>query len=268
MFDPPPLPNAKKKPKASWIGRALWLGLGLLIGIAGLWTALRFSNFELSEKVLLPFQLEGDHVFGIDVSHYQGKIQWDEVRTSHHPIQYVFIRSTMGHNGRDKQFKKNWKESKKKGYLRGAYHYYRPHENSEEQFKNFASKVELEDGDLPPILDMEEMSRYGVGNLREGINNWLRLAEDHYGVKPIIYTGRKFYSSHLEGHVDDYPLWIASYSGKHKLKGIDWTFHQFTERVKVKGIKGTVDGNDYNGPIEDLIMLCKGSTVAEEHTAP
>jgi GH25 family lysozyme M1 (1,4-beta-N-acetylmuramidase) len=222
MFDPPPLPNAKKKPKASWIGRALWLGLGLLIGIAGLWTALRFSNFELSEKVLLPFQ----------------------------------------------QFKKNWKESKKKGYLRGAYHYYRPHENSEEQFKNFASKVELEDGDLPPILDIEEMSRYGVGNLREGINNWLRLAEDHYGVKPIIYTGRKFYSSHLEGHVDDYPLWIASYSGKHKLKGIDWTFHQFTERVKVKGIKGTVDGNDYNGPIEDLIMLCKGSTVAEEHTAP
>jgi GH25 family lysozyme M1 (1,4-beta-N-acetylmuramidase) len=158
----------------------------------------------------------------------------------------------MGEDGKDKRYRRNWTKAKEKGYLRGAYHYYRPHENSTLQFNNFAQSVKLEKGDFPPVLDIEIESRHGTENLRRGVLNWLKLAEEKYKVKPILYTGRSFYYSYLKGHVEDYPLWIASYSGKHKLRGINWTMHQFTEEVKVKGIPEMVDGNDFNGTLEEL----------------
>jgi len=192
------------------------------------------------------------YTFGIDVSHYQGKINWGKVKTSSHPIEYVFIRATMGKNRKDHQFLQNWKSAKKHNYVRGAYHYYRPSENSTKQFNNFKSVVKLETGDFIPILDIEKESVFGRKNLRKGILNWLKLAEETYGVKPMIYTGLSFYNHVLKGYVDNYPIWIAAYSGKHRVKNTDWMFHQFTEKVIIKGINEYVDGNDFNGTLEDL----------------
>ena len=193
-----------------------------------------------------------EHTFGIDISHYQGKINWDKVKTSSHPIEYVFVRATMGKNRKDSKFLENWKNAQKHNYVRGAYHYYRPSENSTKQFNNFKSVVRLETGDFIPILDIEKESIFGRKNLRKGILNWLRLAEEAYGVKPMIYTGLSFYNNVLKGYVDNYPIWIAAYSGKHRVKNTDWTFHQFTEKVIVNGIREYVDGNDFNGTLEDL----------------
>lgn len=196
-----------------------------------------------------------EYVFGIDISQYQGKIDWGEVRTSHHPIEFVFIRSTMGVDGIDRYFEQNWNNAKTYNYIRGAYHYYRPNENSTRQFENFKSVVRLEKGDFFPVLDIEKESRFGREKLREGVLNWLKLAEEEYGVKPIIYTGLKFYQHILKGHVDEYPLWIAAYSGKHRLNNVDWTFHQFTEKVRIKGIRSTVDGNDFKRELIELDKL-------------
>jgi lysozyme len=78
-----------------------------------------------------------EYIFGLDVSHYQGRINWKRVSNSKHPIKFVFIRSTMGINGKDKQFLHNWRKAKDFGYIRGAYHYYRPNENPESQFLNY-----------------------------------------------------------------------------------------------------------------------------------
>ncbi len=196
------------------------------------------------------------YVFGIDVSHYQGVIKWEEVKTSHHPIEFVFIRATMGKDGVDKQFGVNWKGAKQANLVRGVYHYYRPNENSSKQFENFANNIRLEPGDLYPVLDVEEMGKYGLENLQKGVANWLRLAEEKYAVKPILYTSRSFYNDYLKGKFNAYPLWVASYSDKQKLKGLTWSFHQFTEKVRVNGIRGTVDGNDYNGTKEELLNFC------------
>ena len=84
-----------------------------------------------------------EHTFGIDISHYQGKINWDKVKTSSHPIEYVFVRATMGKNRKDSKFLENWKNAQKHNYVRGAYHYYRPSENSTKQFNNFKSVVKI-----------------------------------------------------------------------------------------------------------------------------
>ena len=200
------------------------------------------------------------YIFGIDISHYQGKVNWNKLQKSHHPIKYIFIRSTMGDDGIDSRFKENWKNAKEHGYLRGAYHYYRPNENSAKQFKNFSKNTVLKKGDFIPILDVEESSKLGKKNLQTGVLNWLKLAEKKYEVKPMIYSGRKFYEEQLKGVIDkSYPIWIASYSNKKKVKHINWKFHQFTERVKIKGIGGHVDGNDFQGSINDLGKMCISS---------
>ena len=228
----------------------LFIIISLAIGFS-------YSENSTNNRPENPSISSSKYIFGIDISHYQGKIDWGEMRTSHHPIEYVFIRSTMGVNGKDRHFKRNWKNAKKYNYIRGAYHYYRPNENSAKQFANFKSVVKIEDGDFIPILDIEKESRFGRKKLREGVLNWLKLAEKEYGVKPMIYTGLTFYLHNLKGYVNDYPLWIAAYSGKHRLKKVDWSFHQFTEKVSVKGIRATVDGNDFQGDMNELKKMCK-----------
>ncbi len=70
----------------------------------------------------------------------------------------------MGADGQDVQFKSNWKNAKANNYLRGAYHYYRPNENSVLQFENFSKMVKLDPGDFPPVLDIEEMGKYVTEN--------------------------------------------------------------------------------------------------------
>ncbi len=239
--------------KGTIITTVLFIFIGILIGMAGLTI---YHHFSETKNPLISSHY--NHTFGIDVSHYQGKINWDKVKTSHHPIQFVCIRSTMGIDGKDKQFRRNWKKAKSTNLVCGAYHYYRPNENSSQQFENYKKHVHLKKGDLPPILDIERLGSLGKANIRKGVLNWLKLAEEHYGVKPIVYTGRHFYHHHLKGHIDDYPLWISSFSEKKALNGIDWSFHQFTARVRVTGIKSRVDGNDFNGSIMELQEMCLG----------
>lgn len=193
-----------------------------------------------------------NYLFGIDISHHNGEINWDEVKNSKHPINYVFIKATEGKKLVDKRFHYNWEKAKEKGYLMGAYHFYRPHVNSEIQFNHFSSTVKLEKGDLFPVLDIERESSLGRDNLIEGIKKWIVLCEKKYGVKPIIYTGRKFYIKYLKDEFSDCPLWIASYSNEKSISKIEWDLHQFTENVIIKGIPEKVDGNKFKGDIDDL----------------
>jgi lysozyme len=253
----PGVKNKSDKNSSGFIGKTKAL-IGVIIGqfIIIIVLCVTFYNSKNS-RVEDPSISSSEYTFGIDVSHYQGIINWNEMRTSRHPIEFVFIRSTMGVNGVDKRFAENWEKAKEHNYVRGAYHYYRPNENSTKQFENYKSQVKIKSGDFIPILDIEKESRSGRKNLKKGVLNWLKLAEKEYGAKPMIYTGLSFYQNILKGSVDGYPLWIAAYSGKRRLKKEKWTFHQFTEKVNVKGISTTVDGNDFKGEIADLKKMCK-----------
>lgn len=199
---------------------------------------------------------ESGYIFGIDVSHYQGWIDWNRVKQSTHPIRFVLIRSTMGIDGEDLHYVRNWVSAADAGYLRGAYHYYRPDEDASEQFRNFRSRVQLHPGDLPPVLDVEALGKSTPETVRQGALTWLREAEKAYGIRPILYTGRNFYLQHLKGHTDGYPLWIAAYDGEHRVREIPWTLHQFTDAVQVLGIREPVDGNNFRGSEADLKGLC------------
>ena len=132
-------------------------------------------------------------IYGIDVSHYQNKnskIDWEAVSKNTNPkITFAYIRTTMGKDGVDNEFEYNLKEAKKHGIKVGVYHYYRPNENSTEQFENFL-KHNNDIGDLPPVLDVEEKSRFGSKNLKQGVLNFLKLANLKYHIKPIIYANK------------------------------------------------------------------------------
>ncbi len=208
------------------------------------------ENTELSS-----YDKNGVKTFGLDISHHQGTIDWDSVAASKHPIQFVIMRATYGSRKLDDQFHRNWEESNGKNLVRGIYHYYRPHQSSTSQFAFFKSHVYLRKGDLPPVIDVEENSLFGRENLIKGVKNWLKLAEEHYHVKPIIYTNLSFYKTYFDRKdFKPYHFWIAAYSGRDRISNVPWTFFQFTEKVKVKGITANVDGNDFNG---DRIALEK-----------
>lgn len=248
--------------------------IGLFLGIAyhyrrGLAYYLGFKSDKLSEKEaedkrlsdVRNFQVLAKHEgksIGLDVSEYQGKISWSYVDTleQRYPIDFVFIRATVGRDRKDFQFKRNWIGAKENKMIRGAYHYYRPNENSIEQADLFIKTVTLQKGDLPPVLDIEKLPKnQSLDSLKKGLKRWLLRVENHYKVRPIIYTGERYYSDFLKEEFSEYLFWIANYNFYREKIEDDWLFWQFTEKATVPGIKRTVDINIYNGDLQQLQFI-------------
>ena len=200
-----------------------------------------------------------DKAIGFDVSEYQSEIDWEQ--TYHidesFELSFVFIRATAGKNKVDKRFKENWKAAKERQLIRGAYHYYRPNENSLEQAENFIKNVKLSKGDLPPVLDIEKLPKtQSIDSLKVGLRRWLKKVEKHYKVKPIVYSGESYYSDFLKKEFSEYPLWIANYNFWRNHLEDDWLFWQFTEKAQISGIEGMVDINIFNGDKNKLALKC------------
>jgi lysozyme len=198
-----------------------------------------------------------DKVFGIDVSEYQGEIDWDEADSiENFKIGFVFVRATCGIDKVDFNFKENWKQLRSKKIIRGAYHYYRPNENSIAQAKFFVKAVKLSKGDLPPVLDIEQLpENQSVDSLKVGLRRWLNYVDAHYKVKPIIYTGESYYKDFLKDEFSEYTFWVANYNFWVENIKDDWLFWQFSEKGIVNGINENVDINMYNGSPKMLQYL-------------
>jgi lysozyme len=198
-------------------------------------------------------------IFGIDISQYQGTIDWENLEAieEQFEIKFVVVRATAGSKKVDRNFKKNWKNLSSTVYIQGAYHYYRPDENSTDQAKNFIKNVKLRKGHLPPILDIEKMPKgQSMGKLKEGLQNWLTIVEKQFGVKPIIYTGEKYFEDFLQDDFPNYKFWIANYNPwKEKIED-EYLMWQFTEKAQLHGVNELVDVNVFNGNVDDLKNVC------------
>ncbi len=195
-------------------------------------------------------------VQGIDVSHHQSRIDWSIVATE--GMHFAFVKATEGITHVDSLFCYNWDSMKQEGIIRGAYHFFRPKISPLEQADNFTRSVDIEFGDLPPVLDVEVLDGVSKESLINAVRTWLYYAEIRYGVKPIIYTNIKFYNKILAGHFNDYPMWIARYGFRPPTlaNGRDWHFWQYGNRGKIRGIAGNVDFNVFNGSAKDLEAIC------------
>lgn len=212
---------------------------------------------------------EGYEIHGIDISHYQGKIDWEQLKNAMIkgcPVRFVIIKSTEGSSRLDVNFRENFNQARDFGFIRGVYHFWSNKSTAREQAYYFLDQVHLTDGDLPPVLDIEHKpADKSVEDFQRDVLTWLHIVEDKYHVKPIIYTYYKFKEQYLSAPVfEDYPYWIAHYYvDKVQYKG-KWKFWQHTDVGKLPGIKGYVDFNIYNGSYYELKQLCIGSNNNEK----
>ena len=212
---------------------------------------------------------EGFEIHGIDISHYQGKIDWEQLKNAMIkgcPVRFVIIKSTEGSSRLDENFRENFNQARDFGFIRGVYHFWSNKSTAREQAYYFLDQVHLTDGDLPPVLDIEHKpADKSVEDFQREVLTWLHIVEDKYHVKPIIYTYYKFKEQYLSAPVfEDYPYWIAHYYvDKVQYKG-KWKFWQHTDVGKLPGIKGYVDFNIYNGSYYELKQLCIGSNNNEK----
>ncbi len=148
----------------------------------------------------------------------------------------------------DKQFSRNWQNAKASNITRGAYHYFLATKSGRLQAQNFIKAVKLKPGDLPPVLDVEELYGVRADSMRSRVNAWLQIVEKTYGIKPIIYTSASFYNNFLGDKFTNYPLWVAHYFVK-ETPGVKdgWQFWQHNAAGKVNGIKTRVDFNVFSG---------------------
>ena len=209
--------------------------------------------------VCMPY---GYKIHGIDISHYQGEVDWKrlkQTRQGQFPVQFIFMKATEGGDYSDDKFIANFDSAKVHGFIRGAYHFYNPKTDANKQADFFINSVKLEPGDLPPVLDIEKKGR-DVKKLQQDLKIWLRKVESHYGVKPIIYASYKFKTKYLNDSVfDSYPYWIAHYYVDSVRYQGEWKFWQHTDVGTLPGIEDKVDLNIFNGSFSDL----KGLLLAE-----
>ncbi len=205
---------------------------------------------------------DGPTVEGIDVSKWQGAIDWDAVAAS--GVRYAFIRVNHGLDDIDEQFTYNWSEARRVGITRGAYQYFLPGEDAGEQAQLLLDLMgPLEEGDLPPVLDVEEADGDTPEEIRNDIHVWMEQVEETIGMKPVIYTAKYFWQDGV-GMPSDFlahPLWVANYEVDCPLIADPWSrwnFWQYTSSGSVSGISGNVDRDVFNGTEDDLSSLTLG----------
>lgn len=185
---------------------------------------------------------------GIDVSKYQGRINWKKVATDEN-VQFVYIKATEGADYVSPTFEQNIKEARKAGLKVGCYHFLRASSYIHEQFKNFTARCRKDEQDLAPLIDIEVKGRWTAKQVADSLQLFADMLEEHYGCKPIIYTGTNFFNKYLARDFSEgYELFIAKYSEDEPVlaNGVEYTIWQFTDRGSVKGINADVDQSRFH----------------------
>lgn len=209
---------------------------------------------------------------GIDVSSYQKDIDWSATAKDKN-IKFVYVKATEGATYRSRHYQYNIENARQYGIHVGAYHFFRPNVPVEKQFRNFTSVVKKEDQDLIPLIDVEVRgNNLTVKALVDSVLAFADRLEDHYGCKPMIYTGHAFYNSFLSGKISGYPLFIARYSKVEPrlTGGANWVLWQFSEKGVIAGIDHAVDLCRFNKGcgLKDILISGRKVRTRTQSTAP
>ncbi len=206
---------------------------------------------------------EADLKLGIDVSVHSGAVDWQRLKADGH--HFAFAKASEGVDLKDPAFADHWPRIKEAGLLRGAYHFFVTEDDPAAQADLFLSVVDLEPGDLAPVVDIETVGRGTKPGIADRLHVWLDRVEKRWGVKPIIYTTASFWDAHLSGDFGGYPLWVAEYgveaprlpSGWQK-----WHLWQWRGDAVVPGVEKSVDLSRINHRDVDLLALLVPSPAA------
>ena len=196
--------------------------------------------------------------YGIDVSHHQGRIDWERVARSSaengYPIRFAIMKATESNTFTDPDYIDNIARARKAGFVCGVYHFYDPSTSPEKQAQHYINTVSLQAGDFVPVVDVERSGR--SSDLRKDLLIYLKALEKHYGVKPIIYASAKFRRRHLnDPEFDSYPFWVAHYYVSRPETDKPWRMWQFTDHATIEGIGEYTDFNVFRGSEKDFNKL-------------
>ncbi|MDE7477736.1 MAG: hypothetical protein K2M91_07275 [Lachnospiraceae bacterium] len=209
-----------------------------------------------------PILAEGYEIHGVDVSHYQGTIDWNIL--SQQDLDFAVIKATEGSTHVDDHFLDNWQAAEQTNLYLGAYHFFRFASEGDKQAASYIDTVGSLNGKLAPVIDVEY-----YGNKRsnppkrtevvENLSAMLDALEQHYDIKPIIYTTYTVYNDYIKGEFEDYPLWVRSvYCPPAILFGDKWSFWQYMDTAMLEGYTGDqkyIDVNVFKGTKQELEKL-------------
>ncbi len=214
------------------------------------------SHFRLLLSLLLFFALVScqnqnqstarsrSHGFdGIDVSRYQGDINWKQVKKGLPEDAFVYIKCTEGATYSDRNYKANASGAKAQGLHIGGYHYFRMISSAHDQFKNFKKALDTIGPDLIPMVDVETNDGKEIKVLQDSLQVFLNLLEKEYGAKPMIYGTMRSYNTYCAPKFNKYPLYIGRYGDKAPVVNgpSHYTIWQYSEKGSIAGIKKSAD---------------------------
>jgi len=208
------------------------------------------------EGIFIPnaFKANNFSVKGIDVSAYQGEINWSQMEE--HAINFAFIKATEGSSFVDEKFSYNWQEAMKTNLRVGAYHFFSYDSSGKTQAENFINTVPKENASLPPVIDVEfygnkEKNPPEHSQVKRELQTMIDLLEKHYGQPIILYTTQKAYDLYIVNSFKDNDIWIRNVFTEPSLRdNRHWTFWQYTDKEKLAGYNGEekfIDMNVFHG---------------------
>ena len=221
---------------------------GFLLGGAAFFASCYFSEAEVNKNKY--------SVLGVDVSNYQGDIDWKILEKQN--ISFAFIKATEGSGHTDESVRRNIERAAETDIKISAYHFFSFDSAGETQAENFISAVGKDEIELPPVVDIEyyadkRKNKPSKEETEKILTPLLEKLEEYYGVKPIIYTTLPVWLRYIKDSYNDYPLWIRSVNFEPDL--LDWKIWQYCDHGELEGYIGDekyIDLNVYNGTMEDF----------------
>lgn len=207
-------------------------------------------------------------VRGVDVSAYQGTIDWEVLSSQN--IDFAFIKATEGSSFEDPCFRFNWDRASQTNLKVGAYHFFSFDSSGESQANFFIDTVPITYNSLSPVVDIElygekKKNPPDVKTTQIELAALLTKLESHYHRKPILYATQKSYDLYLKGKYESHPIWIRDVLTKPQLPdNREWTFWQYSHREKLKGYDGEetyIDMNVFNGTQEEFKNFIQDSSI-------
>jgi lysozyme len=218
----------------------------IFCGIFFLWHQYKLKTFNGFQQKIMKERASDFQIFGIDISHHQETIDWDELLIKNELdsiISFVYFKVSEGISHSDSRWEEHRDNLKKYHKKYGAYHFFLPEKDPKLQAENFLNHYSKTQSNLPPVLDVE-IEEKNKGQLIKSMAIWLRDVELKTGEKPIIYTSLSLYKSRFHDCFKNYKFWVASYSKQPDLENdpriICW---QYSEKGKLPGINGNLDMN-------------------------
>jgi lysozyme len=226
----------------------------------GIYRFINYSKKEIFHSFDNPLFSQKYLVRGVDVSHHNSYINWNQLRKQN--ITFVYLKSTEGSNHKDRDYKRNYKVAKDAGLKVGAYHFYTFGKDGKKQAQHFIRNSIVKSGDMIPAIDVEHSAinrscnnKELYGKMIKELRNLESTLTKQYGKRPVIYTNKECYRMYIKNNFPDNPLWICDL---HEEPGNDyknWVIWQFSHTGKITGVVNDIDLNYYRKSFDEFKKL-------------